>query len=390
VAIDPKKPISPEHANIILNSVVDGVFTVDDDFKITFFNKAAEEITGISREKAIGNFCFDVLRASVCEINCSLKCSFEKGENTIDRHVDIVRADGTRIPISISTAVLKDESGNIIGGVETFRDLSAIEELKKELKDKYTFQDIISKNHHIFDIFDVLPQIAESNSTVLIQGPSGSGKELFARAIHNLSFRKDGPFVPINCGALPDTLIESELFGYVKGAFTDAKKDKPGRFALAEKGTILMDEVDSLPLTTQVKLLRVLQEREFEPLGGIAPLKADVRVIATTKQDLSKLVEQGKFRDDLMFRLNVARVKLPPLIERRDDISLLIQHFIEKFNRKMNRNIRGVSDDGLEVLIQYDFPGNVRELENIIEYAFIMCRGEVIELNHLPSEISRY
>lgn len=290
-----EKMLPPAHAQTILDSVADGVFTVDEKMRITYFNRAAEKITGVSRVEAIGQFCFEVLRANVCEKSCSLQCSFQTGKETINRHVNILRADGKQIPISISTAVLRDETGKIAGGVETFRDLSALEALQKEIKRAYTFEDIVSKNHRILQIFDILPHVAESESTVLIQGVSGSGKELFARAIHNLSPRKDGPFVAVNCGALPDTLLESELFGYVKGAFTDAKKDKPGRFALAKGGTIFLDEVESLPPTMQVKLLSVLQEREFEPLGAIAPVKADVRVIAATKDDLSALVEKGTF-----------------------------------------------------------------------------------------------
>jgi PAS domain S-box-containing protein len=385
-----QKALPPAHAQTILDSVADGVFTVDESMRITYFNHAAERITGVAREEAIGQFCFEVLRANVCEKTCSLRCSFETGKETINRHVNILRADGKQIPISISTAVLRDEKGKIAGGVETFRDLSTLEELQKEIKRAYTFEDIVSKNHRILKIFDILPNIAESESTVLIQGPSGSGKELFARAIHNLSLRKNGPFVAVNCGALPDTLLESELFGYVKGAFTDAKKDKPGRFALARGGTIFLDEIESLPAAMQVKLLRVLQEREFEPLGATASAKADVRVIAATKDDLSKLVEKGAFRDDLYFRLNVVKLELPPLAARRDDIPLLIDHFIDKFNRKMGRYISRISAEVLGVLLQYDFPGNVRELENMIEHAFVMCRGEEIQLHHLPPEFSQF
>jgi transcriptional regulator with PAS, ATPase and Fis domain len=270
--------------------------------------------------------------------------------------------------------------------VESFRDLSPLEELQKEIKRTYTFEDIISKNHRIAQLFEILPNIAESESTVLIEGPSGSGKELFARAIHNLSPRARGPFVAVNCGALPDTLLESELFGYVQGAFTDARKDKPGRFELARGGTIFLDEVESLTPATQVKLLRVLQDKAFQPLGGTVPVKADARVVAASKENVSVLVEKGTFRDDLYFRLNVVRVVLPPLVERRDDIPLLVNHFVEKFNRKMDRSIAGVSDEVLELLMKYDFPGNVRELENIIEHAFVMCREEEIKLQHLPPE----
>lgn len=383
----PENPLSPDDAKTILDCIADGVFTVNKDMRIAYFNKTAEKMTGIPQHQAIGQYCFEVLRANICQKTCALKCTFETGKSISNVGVNILRADGTEIPVSISTAVLKDRDGNIVGGVESFRDLSALEELKKEIKRTYTFEDIVSKNHRILQIFDILPNIAENETTVLLQGPSGTGKELFARAIHNLSLRKKRPFIAVNCGALPDTLLESELFGYVKGAFTDAKKDKPGRFALAKGGTILLDEVDSLSPSTQVKLLRVIQEKEFEPLGATTPVKANVRIIAATKENLAQLVRKGDFRDDLFFRLNVVRIDLPPLVERRDDIPLLVNHFIDKFNRKMDRQIERVSDDVLALLMRYLFPGNVRELENIIEHAFVMCREIEIQLEHLPAEL---
>jgi len=376
------------YSNIILDSVADGVFTVDENMKITSFNKAAEEITGIKKEDAIGQYCFEILRANICEKACALKCSLKTGRRTIDKRVTILRSDGREIPVSISTSILKNEKGKYVGGVESFRDLSTIEELRKEIEKSYTFADIVSKNHKVLEIFNTLPIISHSESTVLIQGASGTGKELFARAVHKLSARKDKPFVAINCGALPETLLESELFGYVKGAFTDAKKDKPGRFALAKGGSIFLDEVESLPMSVQVKLLRVLQEREFEPLGGTTPVKADVRVIAATKEDLSKLVKKNEFRDDLFYRLNVVKIYLPPLMRRREDIPLLVNYFIERFNRRMGKSISSISTDVMEILMQYDYPGNVRELENIIEHCCVMCQANEIQLKHLPPELS--
>ena len=376
------------HTDIILNSVNEGVFTVDENMVITYFNKAAEKITGISQEKAIGQFCFEVMRANICEKNCALKCSLQTGKNVIDKRVNVLRDDGKEFFVSINTSLLKDEKGNFIGGVETFRDLTQLEELKKEIKKSYTFEDIISKNHLMLQVFDTLPIISQSDSTVLIEGASGSGKELFARAVHSLSSRKKGPFIAINCGALPETLLESELFGYVKGAFTDAKKDKPGRFALAKGGSIFLDEVESLPLSTQVKLLRVLQEKEFEPLGATSSTKADVRVIAATKENLVKLIKKETFRDDLYYRLNVVKIELPPLLKRREDIPLLISHFIDKFKIKMGKSIEDVSKDVLNILMEYDYPGNVRELENIIEHACVMCQGSRIRRVHLPPEFN--
>jgi PAS domain S-box-containing protein len=374
--------------NVILNSIADGVFTTDNEGKITFINKAGEQITGFSSKEAIGHFCFDIFRADICQSKCALKETLKTKKEIINLPATILRKGGQKVPISISTAVLKNEKGQIIGGVETFRDLSTIEELKKELSQKYTLGDIISKNHKIHEIFNILPDIAESDSTVLVQGASGTGKELFAKAIHNLSHRKTKPFVKVNCGALPDTLLESELFGYIKGAFTDAKKDKPGRFALANEGTIFLDEVGDMSPSLQVKLLRVLQEKEFEPLGSTSPRKTDVRIIAATNKDLSKLVNESKFRDDLFYRLNVVKIELPLLRERREDIPLLIDAFVQKFNAKMGKQLTGVSDEVMRTLMRYDYPGNVRELENIIEHAFVLCKGDRIDLGCLPKEFA--
>jgi len=382
-----KKNEPDKFFRVILNSIADGVFTTDSEGKITFLNKGGEEITGFSSKEAVGRYCFDVFRADICQSRCALKETLKTKKEIIDLPATILNKAGKKVPINISTAVLKNERGQIIGGVETFRDLSVIEELKKELFEKYTLGDIISKNYLIHDIFGILPNIAESDSTVLIQGASGTGKELFAKAIHNLSRRKEKPFIKVNCGALPDTLLESELFGYIKGAFTDAKKDKPGRFALANEGTIFLDEVGDMSPSLQVKLLRVLQEREYEPLGSISPRKTDVRIIAATNKDISKLVNEGRFRDDLFYRLNVVRIDLPPLSQRREDIPLLIDAFIQKFNAKMGKQIVGVSDQALRLLLKHDYPGNVRELENIIEHAFVLCKGDRIDLDCLPKDL---
>jgi PAS domain S-box-containing protein len=373
---------------VILNSIADGVFTTDSEGKITFLNKGAEEITGFSSKEALGRYCFDIFRADICQTQCALKETLKTKREITNRPVTILNKAGKKVPINISTAVLRNEKGQIIGGVETFRDLSTIEELKKELSQRYTLGDIISKNHLIHEIFNILPNIAESDSTVLIQGTSGTGKELFAKAIHNLSRRKEKPFIKVNCGALPDTLLESELFGYMKGAFTDAKKDKPGRFALANGGTIFLDEVGDMSPSLQVKLLRVLQEKEYEPLGATSPRKTDVRIIAATNKDLSRLVSEEKFRDDLFYRLNVVKIELPGLSQRKEDIPLLINAFIQKFNVRMGKQISGISDEALRLLLRYDYPGNVRELENIIEHAFILCKGDQIDLDSIPKELT--
>jgi len=371
----------------ILDSIADGVFTVDENWEITSFNRAAEEITGVKRKEAVGQKCCDIFRADICQNACALRKTIESGKEVINHPVNIINSNGETVPISISTAVLRDKNGNIIGGVETFRDLSTIEILRKEINEKYTFADIISKNHEIIKIFDILPDIAVSSSTVLIEGPSGSGKELFAKAIHDLSERRDKPYVVVNCGALPDTLLESELFGYMKGAFTDAKQDKLGRFARAEGGSIFLDEIGDISSMVQVKLLRVLQEKEYEPLGAVSTVKANVRIIAATNKNLFDLIEKGEFREDFYYRLNVIKIVLPPLKKRRQDIPLLVEHFIRKFNAKMGKEIAEISNDTLDVLMSHDFPGNVRELENIIEHAFVLCRGSLIEIEHLPKEL---
>jgi PAS domain S-box-containing protein len=381
------KPPEIRVTDTILASIADGVFTVDEEWRITSFNRAAEQITGVPRAEAIGQRCCDVFRASICENDCALKETLRTDQPIVNKAIYILDAAGRRIPISISAAPLRDGDGNTIGGVETFRDLSLVEELRKELEGKYTFADIVGRSAAMRQLFDLLPQVAASNSTVLIEGASGTGKELFARAIHDLSPRRDKRFVAINCGALPDTLLESELFGYKAGAFTDARRDKPGRLSIADGGTILLDEIGDVSAAMQSRLLRVLQERVFEPLGSVEPVEVDVRVIAATNQDLSRLVRKGVFREDLFYRINVIRMKLPKLHDRREDIPLLVERFVTKFNRLQNKDIAGVSETALALLMEHDYPGNVRELENIIEHAFVLCRGGLIEPHHLPASI---
>jgi len=373
--------------NVILDSITEGVFTVDLDWRITFLNRAAEEITGISHQQAIGQRCKDILRADLCESDCALKQTIKTGRPIINKPVHIIDAGGNRKTISITTAILKDKKGKITGGVETFRDISLIEQLRKEIQQTYAFEDIISRSHQMQNLFRILPNIAESSTIVLIVGESGTGKELFAKAIHNLSPRKKKPFIAVNCGALPDTLLESELFGYKAGAFTDAKKDKPGRFALAEGGTIFLDEIGDVSPAVQVRLLRVLQEKTYEPLGSVSSARANVRIITATNKNLEELVKNNKFREDLYYRINVVKLTLPPLRDRKEDIALLVDRFIARFNRLHNKHIGSVTDEVLATLLEYNYPGNVRELENIIEHCFVLCQGEVIEMKHLPANL---
>lgn len=371
----------------ILDSIADGVFTVDLDFRTTSFNRAAEEITGISRENALGKPCSQILKADTCRNGCVLKETFDAKKPIRNRPVYIVRGDNKRVPISVSAALLKNAEGRVIGGVETFRDLTVVDKLKRKLLSQHSFEDIVSKNKEMLRLFSMLPQISESNSTVLIEGASGTGKELFARAIHHNSLRRNGPFVAVNCGALPDNLCESELFGYKAGAFTDAKKDKPGRFALAEDGSIFLDEIGDISPPVQIRLLRVLEEKVYEPLGSTKSLMTNARIIAATHRNLEELVQEGKFREDLFFRIHVIKLSLPPLSERKEDIPLLVDHFIDHYNKLNMREILGVAPEVMAAFMLYDWPGNVRELENAIEHAFVLCRGELIELQHLPERL---
>jgi PAS domain S-box-containing protein len=377
----------PKAAQIILDSVTDGVFTVDRDWRITYFNRAAEQITGVSQQEAIGERCCDVFRSSICESECALRQTMDTGVPVVCKAIYIIDAQGREVPISISTAILEDDNGQPMGGVETFRDLSAVEDLRREIEGRHSLGDIMGRSARMRALFELMPIVAESDSTVLIRGQSGTGKELFAQAIHELSPRSEKRFVAINCGALPDSLLESELFGYKKGAFTDARRDKPGRFAVAEGGTIFLDEIGDISPAMQIRLLRVLQERVFEPLGSVEPVPADVRIITATHEDLAELVRAGSFREDLYYRINVFQLDLPPLRDRREDIPLLVDHFITRFNVLQQKNVAGVSDEVMNLLMRYDFPGNVRELENAIEHAFVLCESGLIDVRHLPKEV---
>ena len=374
---------------IILDSIADGVFTVDKDWKITSFNHAAEKITGIKKEEAIGRYCWEVFKASICEQRCSLRQTIESGQSIVNQPIFIVNSKGERIPVSISTAILKDKKGKVIGGVETFRDLSVIEELRKELTNQHSFLDIISKNQEMRRLFEMLEIISESDTTILLEGESGTGKELFAKAIHSLSHRKKGPMITVNCGALPDTLLESELFGYKAGAFTDAKKDKLGRLALAENGTLFLDEIGDISQLLQVRLLRVLQDKVYEPLGATKSEKANVRIVSATNKNLERMVKKGMFRDDLYYRINVVKLVLPPLRNRKEDIPLLIEKFVDKYSKLSGKEIHGLSPEAMSTLMAYNFPGNIRELENIIEYATVVCKNSLIRIKNLPENLLR-
>jgi len=379
-----EKPITDSVQEIILESISDGVFTVDHHWRITSFNRAAEEITGVVRSEAIGRYCWEVFRSNMCEVDCALKRTMQEGKSFVSSSTYIINGSRERIPITVSTAPLINDQGEILGGVETFRDHSLVEELRRELAGQYQVGDMVSRSQAMARILSILPQVAESDSTVLISGETGTGKELLARAIHSLSSRGEKLFTAINCGALPDTLLESELFGYKAGAFTGADRDKPGLFAAAADGTILLDEIGETSQAFQVRLLRVLEEREYQPLGSVEKIKTTARIIAATNRELSEMIETGDFRRDLYYRINIVRLQLPPLRERMEDLPLLIDRFITRMNVRQDRTVSGVSTRAMTRLLAHDYPGNIRELENIIEHAFVLCHTGEIAVEHLP------
>ena len=387
---DPKgRDTAAPDPELVVENAPDGIITVDRRFRITSFNRAAEEITGYRREDALGKKCADIIASSLCGRECAVAASMRSGAPTAAMPASLTGGqNGAAVAASIRAAPLLDREGRLAGGIEFIRKAGQTGRQTCRPPRKHSFREIISRSPAMQRLFTILPEISRSASNVLILGESGTGKELFARAIHAESGRAAGPFVAVNCGALPETLLESELFGYRAGAFTDARHDRAGRFAAARGGTIFLDEIGDIPPSLQVKLLRVLQEKSYEPLGADEPVEADVRVIAATNRDLATLVEKGEFRDDLYYRLNVVRITLPPLRERRQDIPLLCDHFVKKFAASLGREITGISDDALAVLMRHDFPGNIRELENIIEYAFILCHSGLIGREHLPEPFS--
>jgi PAS domain S-box-containing protein len=375
-------------SRLIFNSISDGVFTVDRNCVITSFNDSAERITRFSRSEAIGKHCFDIFRTEICHRQCALKDTLKTHNPVRNARVTIITRDGREVPIQVTTTMLKDDDGNLIGAVEFFRDLSEIEHLRKSLEQKRALDDIVSVNPRMHDLIGLLPDVATAECNVLIQGPSGCGKELFAQVIHNLSPRRYGPYIRINCAALPASLLESELFGYEKGAFTDAKRDKPGQFALATGGTLLLDEISEMDIALQVKLLRVLNNGEYRPLGSTRTLHTDARIIAATNADLKSAIAEGTFRRDLYYRINVVDITIPPLRERPEDIPLLVDHFLAAFRKKSGKAIQRIAPEALAMLRRHPLPGNVRELENAVEHAFVMCHGSEIGLEHLPPHIA--
>jgi len=384
----------------VLDCLADAVVAVDLQGRITLLNRAAEALAGLPSEQARGRLCREVLKADDHAVErLLLQAALGQGP-ALNKGLYLLTGEGLRLPASLTVSALEDTHGQVVGAVGILRDLTDVFEgylagtagdpradLRKALLRLDSYAGIISRNHEMREIFAVLPEIARSDATVLIQGASGSGKELFARALHQLGPRSEGPLVILNCGALPDSLLESELFGYKAGAFTDARQDKPGRFAQAHGGTLFLDEIGDISPAMQVRLLRVLQEREVMPLGGTRAEATDVRVIAATHRDLYRLMLAGRFREDLFYRLDVVRLRIPPLCRRSEDIPLLADHCIARLRRRHRKEIGGLSAEALALLQRYDFPGNVRELENALEHAFVLCSGAVIEPRHLPMRL---
>jgi PAS domain S-box-containing protein len=383
--------------NQIINSMADGVFTMDASGRITSWNPSMERISGYSSEEALGKTC-DILRCSRCfGKQCPAgikKCGIIENGSSEVKECMLRHKEGHDVAIIKNASVVRDENDQIIGVVETVTDLTELikarrkaEEAIRRLGELFRMDNIIGKSHAMQDVFTAIKAAAASDATVLVQGESGTGKELVAGAIHYNSDRSAGPLITVNCSALSESLLESELFGHVRGAYTGAHQNRAGRFEEAEGGTVFLDEIGELSPFIQVKLLRVLQEHEIERVGESKRRKINIRIIAATHKDLYSLVHDGKFRDDLYYRLKVFPILLPPLRKRREDVPLLVSHFIEKQNKKTAKNIHGVSQAAMRVLMDYSWPGNVRELENAIEHAFVVCNRDQIELHDLPVEV---
>ncbi|MGD9897537.1 MAG: sigma-54 interaction domain-containing protein [Calditrichaceae bacterium] len=372
---------------VILDSLAEGLFTVDKDFRINSLNLAAEKILGIRRENVIGDYCKNVFNSKRCMDECPIGRVLESGEDIFDLEGALMHSSGRILTVKLNATILKDENQKPIGGVVSFRDMSYLENLQKSLMTDYQFHGIIGQHKSMIEIFDLIEEIADSDSGVFVLGESGTGKEMIANAIQKLSNRNDKPYIKINCSVLPPQLLASELFGHVKGAFTDAVKDRVGRFEMADKGTIFLDEIAEMPLQMQVQLLRVLQEGTFERVGESVTKKVNVRVIAATNKDIEKELKEGKFREDLYYRLNVIPIEVPPLRKRRSDIPHLVQHFMNKYSLLSGKNIRDIDDEAMDILISYQWPGNVRELENTIEYAFARTKDTTIHSSKLPPNV---
>jgi len=374
----------------ILDTMDDGIIVHDQHRYIYIFNRAAEKITGYKREEVLGKSCHEIFRPNgLCGSKCQLKD--EKIDSVSDQQYEIgfTTKDGEDRRLKIRSALMNMPQGKAEGLVITIRDITEVSELRWKMKNKYSFHGMVGASEAMREVFNSIRQVTFSDYPVLITGESGTGKELVARAIHNESRRSAGPFVPINCGALPENILESELFGHVRGAFTGAIRDKKGRFELAHNGTIFLDEVGELSPAFQVKLLRVLEGKQFEQVGGERTIEVDVRVISATNRDIKKMLEEGSFRIDLFYRLCVVPLRLPPLRDRREDLPLLVEQTLANIRRETSKKIRTISSKAMEMLMAYDWPGNIRELINVLQFASVRCNLEEILPSHLPPEINR-
>jgi len=374
----------------IFNSNIEGTFTIDNDWNITSFNTSAEKMTGFKKLEAIGKKCWNIFNSSLCRNGCHMEQTIKNGKPMLGNELEIIQKGGKNIPIRVNSVVLINNKNENIGAVETFIDISEIRNLSAHLNEYFTYENIVGRNKEMKQIVSVLESVSQTDTSVLVTGESGTGKELAARAIHLESSRKTGPFIAVNCSAFAESLLESELFGHEKGAFTGAIKTKIGRFELAQGGTLFLDEIGDLSIAVQTKLLRVLETHEFERVGGNKSIKMDTRIIAATNKNLSEEISTKRFREDLFYRINVINIHLPPLRERMDDIPLLVNHFIKSFNKKFNKSIRQFSSSSFDLILDYNWPGNIRELENAIEHCFVLCNGEVIQVECLPKRIREF
>lgn len=381
----------------VVNTMAEGLFIVDTDGVLVFINPAAERITGYTSEEVLGQRCviFESETCMACQDqNGRMACGlFEKGR-VQNKRCTVRHKDGGLIHLLKNATILHDAHGQVIGGVETITDITPVVEqerqitgLRRELKRSYGFEGLIGDSKPMQRVYQLLESASASQAPVVVLGESGTGKELAASAIHRRSSRREGPFIKVNCAALNESLLESELFGHEKGAFTGAERQRKGRFEAATGGSILLDEIGDMPAAVQVKLLRVLQEGEIERVGSHQPIKVDVRIISATNQDLGGLVEKRKFREDLFYRINVIPINLPPLRQRPEDIPLLAQTFVERVALRSGRTITGFSQAALDLLMRHTWPGNVRELINVVEYAFVTCREGSIQPSHLPPNL---
>lgn len=371
----------------IIDSLAEGIIAHDRERRIVYFNREAEKITGFSRKQVLGRDCHDAFGGPFCGGRCSF--SEDPPANWVDMEypLNIVTAGGENRRIEMRVSGMTDEAGDFIGIIAAFRDVTDITGLRIALGKLRGFSGIIGKDPKILNIFQQIRDLSTNDYPVHISGETGTGKELVANAIHEESRRGGAPFVPVNCAALPEGILESELFGHVKGAFTGAVRDKKGRFELAHGGTLFLDEVADLPKVMQAKILRVIQDKSFERVGGERTISVDVRIISATNKDLRSEVKKGSFRDDLYYRLNVVPVIVPPLRERKADLPLLIEHFLETAKEE-GQSIKGISQQAMDLALDYDWPGNVRELQSAVRFATVRSRGEIIGPEHLPLELS--